>query len=147
YGQAVMGAAAIGSALYERGRSGLGQALTVSGLHGASEVSGPMRLLNVPPLPRGIPPGANPRYRLYQCADGEWFFLGTLFTNFYRKAFEVLGLEDAFEAFELDMLAARDLLEGIFLTRTRDEWLEALQANDVPCGPVRRREAWFAGET
>ncbi|HLZ76170.1 CoA transferase [Phenylobacterium sp.] len=145
YGQAVMGAAAIGSALYERTRSGLGQALTVSGLHGASEVSGPMRLLNQPPLPRGIPPGANPRYRLYQCADGEWFFLGTLFTNFYRKAFEVLGLEDAFEALELDQVAARDLLAEMFATRTRDEWLEALQANDVPCAAVGSREAWFAG--
>jgi crotonobetainyl-CoA:carnitine CoA-transferase CaiB-like acyl-CoA transferase len=145
YGQAVMGAAAVGAALYERGRSGRGQALIVSGLHGASEVSGPMRLLGVPPLPRGIPPGANPRYRLYQCADGEWFFLGTLFTNFYRKAFEVLGLEDAFDALEMDQVAARDLLIEMFSTRTRDEWLEALQANDVPCAAVGSREAWFAG--
>jgi crotonobetainyl-CoA:carnitine CoA-transferase CaiB-like acyl-CoA transferase len=147
YAQGVMGAAAIGSALYERGRSGQGQALVVSGLHGASESSGGARALNQPPLPRGIPPGANPRYRLYQCADGEWFFLGTLFTNFYRKAFEVLGLEDAFEALETDMVAARELLEEMFATRTRADWLEALQANDVPCAAVRHREAWFAGET
>jgi crotonobetainyl-CoA:carnitine CoA-transferase CaiB-like acyl-CoA transferase len=147
YAQAVMGAAAIGSALLERSRSGLGQGVTISGLHGASEASGVARMLNADPLPRGIPPGANPRYRLYQCADGEWFFLGTLFSNFYRKAFEVLGLEDAFDALELDQLAARDLLIEMFATRTRDEWLEALQANDVPCAPVRHREAWFAGET
>lgn len=147
YAQGVMGSAAIGSALLERSRSGQGQAVTVSGLHGASEASGVARALLQVPLPRGIPPGSNPRYRLYQCADGEWFFLGTLFTNFYRKAFAVLGLEDAFEALEMDMLAARDLLEAMFLTRTRDEWLEALQANDVPCGPVGRREAWFASAT
>jgi crotonobetainyl-CoA:carnitine CoA-transferase CaiB-like acyl-CoA transferase len=147
YAQGVMGAAAIGSALLERSRSGQGQALVVSGLHGCSESSGGARALNQPPLPRGIPPGANPRYRLYQCADGEWFFLGTLFTNFYRKAFEVLGLEDAFEALESDMLAARELLVEMFATRPRAEWLEALQANDVPCAAVRRREAWFAGET
>ena len=147
YGQAVMGAAAIGAALYERSRSSQGQAVTISGLHGASEVSGAARMLNAAPLPRGIPPGAKPRYRLYQCADGDWFFLGTLFTSFYRKAFEVLGLEDAFDALEQDQLAARDLLVEMFATRTRDEWLEALQANDVPCAPVRRREAWFAGET
>lgn len=143
--QAVLGAGAIGAALYERTRSGQGQALIVSGLHGSAEAAPPSRILGEPPLPRGSPPGANPRYRLYQCADGEWFFLGTLFTNFYRKAFEVLGLEDAFDALEADMLAARDLLEGMFLTRTRDEWLEALRANDVPCAPIGRREAWFAG--
>ncbi|HEY8003355.1 MAG TPA: CoA transferase [Phenylobacterium sp.] len=147
YGQAVMAAASIGAALLERARSGRGQAVTVSGLNGAAEVSGVSRMLNQPPLPRGIPPGANPRYRLYRCADGKWFFLGTLFTNFYRKAFEVLGLEDAFEALEQDQLAARDLLVEMFATRTRDEWLEALQANDVPCAAVRRREAWFNGPT
>jgi crotonobetainyl-CoA:carnitine CoA-transferase CaiB-like acyl-CoA transferase len=146
YGQAVIGAGAIGAALFEQSRSGRGQALTVSGIHGAAEVSALQRVLEAEPIPRGTPPGANPRYRLYQCADGEWFFLGTLFTNFYRKAFATLGLEDAFEALELDMVAARDLLEGIFLTRTRDEWLAELQANDVPCAPVKLREAWFEGE-
>jgi len=145
YSQAVLGAGAIGAALYERSRSGRGQALTVSGLHGSAEAAPPSLILNEPPLPRGTPQGANPRYRLYQCADGEWFFLGTLFTNFYRKAFAVLGLEDAFDALEADMLAARDLLEGMFLTQTRDEWLAALRANDVPCAPIGRREAWFAG--
>ncbi|WP_296599813.1 CoA transferase [Phenylobacterium sp.] len=145
YSQAVLGAGAIGAALFERRGSGRGQALVVSGLHGSAEAAPPARVLGEPPLPRGTPPGANPRYRLYQGSDGEWFFLGTLFTNFYRKAFEVLGLDDAFEALEADMEAARDLLEGMFLTRTRDEWLEALRANDVPCAPIGRREAWFAG--
>jgi crotonobetainyl-CoA:carnitine CoA-transferase CaiB-like acyl-CoA transferase len=147
YAQAVLGAGAIGAALYERTQSGRGQALTVTGLHGSAEAAPPAKVAVEPPIPRGIPPGANPRYRLYQCADGEWFFLGTLFTSFYRKAFEVLGLEDAFDALEADMVAARDLLEGMFLTRTRDEWLEALRANDVPCAPIGRREAWFASET
>jgi crotonobetainyl-CoA:carnitine CoA-transferase CaiB-like acyl-CoA transferase len=147
YGQAVMGAAAIGAALHERRRSGLGQAVTISGLHGASEASGVSRMLRANPLPRGIPPGANPRYRLYQCADGEWFFLGTLFTNFYRKVFQTLGLEDAFEALEADQLAARDLLIEMFMARPRAEWLEELQANDVPCAPVRSRDVWFASDT
>lgn len=146
YGQAVMGAATIGAALFERRRSGLGQAVTVTGLDGAAEVGAIQRVVEGEALPRGTPPGANPRYRLYQCADGEWFFLGTLFTPFYRKAFATLGLEDAFEALEADMLAARDLLEGVFLTRTRDEWLAELMANGVPCAPVRDREAWFEGE-
>lgn len=146
YAQGVLGAAAIGAALLERARSGRGQAVTVSGLHGVAEVMNPCHVASVPPMPRGTPPGANPRYRLYQGADGEWFFLGTLFTGFYRKAFAVLGLEDAFEALEDDQLAARDLLEGMFLSRTRDEWLEAMAANDVPCGPVRQREEWFASE-
>lgn len=145
--QAVLGAAAIGAALLERTRSGRGQAVTISGLHGAAEVQPPIRMDNVENLPRALPPGANPRYRLYQAADGEWFFLGTLFTAFYRRAFEALGLGDAFEALEEDMLAARELLEGIFSTEPREAWLTLLREHGVPCGPVGRREAWFAGDT
>lgn len=145
--QAVLGAGAIGAALFERTRSGRGQAVTVSGLHGASECAPPIRVDSLEPLPRGQPPGANPRYRLYQGLDGEWFFLGTLFTNFYRKAFEALELGDLFEVLELDMVGARELLTGIFQTRTRDEWLELLQAHDVPCAPVRRGEDWLASQT
>ena len=143
--QAVLGATAIGAALFERSKSGVGQAVTVSGLHGSAECAPPMRFELIEPLPRGIPPGSNPRYRLYKCADGEWFFLGTLFTNFYRKAFEALELGDLFEVLEQDMLGAREMLIGIFETRPREEWLELLKAHDVPCGPVRRGDAWLGG--
>ena len=63
YGQAVMGASAMGAALYERGASGQGQAVTVSGLHGVSEVGGVVMVLVQPRLPRGAPPGASPMCR------------------------------------------------------------------------------------
>ncbi len=147
YGQGVMGASAIGAALLERQKSGKGQAVTVSGLHGLSEVSGPVRVLEAPPLPRGQPLGASPSYRLYRCGDGQWFFLGTLFANFYLKVFQALRIEDRWEELALDPLAARDTLVAIFATRPRTEWLQLLQANGVPCAPVGAREAWFAGET
>ena len=39
------------------------------------------------------------------------------------------------------------MLEEVFLTRPRAEWLEILVENGVPCGPVSTREAWFAGDT
>ncbi len=146
YGQGVLGASAIGAALLERRRSGKGQAVTVSGLHGLSEVSGPVRVLEAPPLPRGQPLGASPSYRLYKCGDGQWFFLGTLFANFYLKAFQTLGIEDRWEELALDPLAARDTLAGIFRNRPRTEWLQRLQDNGVPCAPVGSREAWFESE-
>jgi crotonobetainyl-CoA:carnitine CoA-transferase CaiB-like acyl-CoA transferase len=146
-GQAVMGAAAAGAAIYERTRSGRGQAVTVGGLHGASQVGSILRILEGQNQPRGIPPGINPRYRLYRCEDGEWFFLGTLFEAFYRRALDLLDLGDAFEALESDMVAANELLIAIFETRPRAEWLDLFRANDVPCAPVGRREAWFAGQT
>ena len=147
YGQGVLGASAIGAALFERQRSGKGQAVTVSGLHGLSEVSGPVRVLDQPPLPRGAPLGASPSYRLYECADGQWFFLGALFANFYLKVFQALGIEQHWERLTLDPPLARDTLVDIFLTRPRTEWLQILQDNGAPCAPVGPREAWFGGET
>ena len=46
------------------------------------------------PILWGNPRGGAPSYRLYECADGQWLFLGTLFANFYHKAIEVMGLGD-----------------------------------------------------
>ncbi|THD63618.1 CoA transferase, partial [Phenylobacterium sp.] len=146
YGQGVLGASAIGAALLERSRSGKGQAVVVSGLNALSEVSGPVRVLEAPPLPRGQPLGASPSYRLYRCADGQWFFLGTLFANFYLKAFEAIGIADRWEDLAIDPLRAREALVAIFASRPRTEWLQILQDNGVPCAPVGSREAWFAGE-
>ena len=147
YGQAMMAAGAIGSALYERSRSGLGQAVVISGLHGASEVSAPARALLQAPIPRGIPPGGNPKYRLYQGSDGQWFFLGTLFNYFYKRALDVVGFGDLFDILEADQVAAREMLIETFRTKPRDEWLALLQANDVPCAAVGTREDWFKSET
>lgn len=146
YGQGVIGAAAIGAALLERARSGQGQAVTVSGLHGVAEVSGPVKVLAAPPLPRGQPLGASPSYRLYEGSDGRWFFLGTLFANFYAKAIEAIGLGAYWEDFVLNPLAAREALALYFRERPRDFWVDLLREAGVPCAPVGPREAWFAGE-
>jgi crotonobetainyl-CoA:carnitine CoA-transferase CaiB-like acyl-CoA transferase len=147
YGQAVMGAAIIGAALLERRRSGRGQGVVVSGLHGFAEVGFPLRILKEPPLTRGVPAGGNPRYRLYRCSDGGFFFLGTLFPNFYRKVFETLGYGDAADLLMADDEGALTLLSEVFATRPLGEWIELLQAGGVPCAPVGEREAWFASET
>jgi crotonobetainyl-CoA:carnitine CoA-transferase CaiB-like acyl-CoA transferase len=145
YGQAVTCAAAIGAALLERSKSGLGQAVTVSGLHGVAEVTGPVRVIESPPLPRGSPLGATPSYRLYQCGDGQWFFLGTLFANFYAKAIEAIGLGAHWDELVLDPLLAREALAAVFARRPRAQWLEILKAAGVPCAPVGPRETWFVG--
>lgn len=146
YGQGVLGASAIGAALFERHRSGKGQGVVVSGLNALSEVSGPVRVLGAPPLPRGQPLGASPSYRLYRCADGQWFFLGALFANFYLKVFEAVGISERWNELALDPPQARETLMAIFATRPRTEWLQILQDNGVPCAPVGAREAWFAGD-
>ena len=145
YGQGVVAAASIGAALLERTRSRQGQAVTVSGLHGVAEVAGAARVLADPPLPRGAPLGASPSYRLYQCADGGWLFLGTLFANFYARAIQAMGLAAYWNDLVMDPLLARESLMAVFAQKPRDEWLAILKAAGVPCAPVGPREAWFAG--
>ena len=146
YGQAIMAADAIGAALYERGASGRGQAVTVSGLHGVSEVGGTVMVREQPRLPRGAPQGASPSYRLYRCADGEWFFLATLFMPFFRKAIDALGLGAHWEVLALNPVLALEVLEEVFLSQPRRHWLGLLADAGVPCAPVGDRRDWFAGE-
>ena len=133
--------------------------MVVSGLHGAAQVMpstqfGQQRAATI----WGAPLGGAPNYRLYQCADGEWFFLGALFEPIYLRALDVTGvLAEVLADPEIDDLQAalvppgalitKAKLEEAFRTKPRAEWLSLLAAADVPCGPVNTREEWFAGET
>jgi crotonobetainyl-CoA:carnitine CoA-transferase CaiB-like acyl-CoA transferase len=145
YAQAVLGATSIGAALYERSRSGRGQAVEVTGLHGTGFATMPARLSGITSAYR-YRPGQNPRYRIYQCSDGQWLFLGALFVPFYRRALRVLGVEDFFEAFEKDQAAAGIRLAELFAARPRAEWLDKLRASDVPCAVVGPREEWLSND-
>ncbi|HXQ47641.1 MAG TPA: CoA transferase, partial [Caulobacteraceae bacterium] len=79
YVQALLAAAATAAALYERVQTGLGQAVVVSGLHAMAEVACPISGVDEMSHYRGSPIGGSLSYRLYQCGDGEWLFLGALF--------------------------------------------------------------------
>ena len=160
YGQAMLGAGALASALYERSKTGLGQAITVSGLHGVSavEAGGTIRAVEMFRMGGRGSRGGVPNYRLYQCADGEWFFLGTLTPQFFLKALEATdmlhlmaweGVDGEFTnllqpGINPQVIAA---LEERFLQKTRPEWLKILHDHDVPRGPVGKSEDWFRSET
>jgi crotonobetainyl-CoA:carnitine CoA-transferase CaiB-like acyl-CoA transferase len=143
YGQAVMAASAVAAALLDRFRTGLGQAVTVSGVHGNAEIAGPLGLLDSPGMAQGHPLGGSASYRLYQCADGEWLFLATLFPHFFDKAVEALDLRRraAGATASMDLGA---LMERVFRERPRAEWLAVLAAHDVPAAPVLDRADWLA---
>jgi crotonobetainyl-CoA:carnitine CoA-transferase CaiB-like acyl-CoA transferase len=160
YGHAMMAATAIAAGIYERARTGLGQALRVSGLDGvaAVETGGAVRAADVFRMGGRGSRGGAPNYRLYQCADGKWFFLGTLTPQFFFRALEAVGLLELMAMEGIDgefanmqrppysekVIAA---LDARFAEKLRDEWMEILQAHGVPKGPVGIREEWFASET
>ena len=160
YGQAMIGAGVLASALVERAKSGQGQALTVSGLHGVSAVEsgGTIRAADMFRMGGRGSRGGVPNYRLYECADGEWFFLGTLTPQFFLKALEATDMLHlmAWEQVggEFTNLLKPDInplviaaLEERFKEKPRAEWLRILHEADVPRGPVGKSLEWFRGET
>jgi crotonobetainyl-CoA:carnitine CoA-transferase CaiB-like acyl-CoA transferase len=160
YGHALAAADAIAAGLYEREQSGLGQALVVSGLHGFAVIESGAAL-KAGEMMRMRSPGARggvPNYRLYQCADGEWLFLGTLMQAHFLKALEVLDLLDILTMEGVDgeftnlLLphvgpAVIERLDERFAERPRQEWLDLLHAAGVPRGPASTRDEWFTSET
>lgn len=165
YCQAIMAASAIGAALIERQESGRGQGVVISGLHGAAEAlapaAGPVRRPSGP----GYPQGASASFKLYECGDGRWLFLGTLFAHFFVKATEVTGVLEQLRAEAAErgdpMTGGafggampptppgriRELMEIRLKQEPRDHWMKLFVENDVPAGMVQRREEWFCSET
>jgi crotonobetainyl-CoA:carnitine CoA-transferase CaiB-like acyl-CoA transferase len=132
----------------------------VSGLHGVSAVEsgGIMRAGEVFRFGSGSSRGGVPNYRLYECADGKWFFLGTLTQQFFLKALQatdmmhLMALDEVQGEFtnllkQPGMGIAIPAMEARFKEKPRDEWLRILHEAGVPRGPVGERNEWFAGET
>ena len=160
YSQAMDAAGAIGSALVNRARTGRGEAVIVSGLNAVAAVtSGTQTRFGevMTPARRGAR-GGLVNYRLYQCSDGEWLFLGTLTPAFFFKAIDVMGLMDLIMLDGVDgeytklLLPPNDQIAIEWLDRRfadlpRAEWLEMFRSAGVPSGPVGDRESWFRSET
>jgi crotonobetainyl-CoA:carnitine CoA-transferase CaiB-like acyl-CoA transferase len=154
----VWAAAAAVAALIERQRSGLGQTVTVSGVHGAMVASSAAMNLDTstePPARVGDAGGSVPFYRTYQCGDGEWLFLAALTPRFTDLAFGALGVGDLYEDPRLDGRGRAGMLHsdnvswvteriaGAFLSDTREHWLAVLHAAGCPAGPVLARDDWL----
>jgi crotonobetainyl-CoA:carnitine CoA-transferase CaiB-like acyl-CoA transferase len=157
YIQGIWAAASTVAALIERQRSGFGQVVGVSGLHGVM-VSCCGQYNVVPtqqPIPTDVGPGGrNPCYSTYQGQDGRWLFIAALTPKFQVNAFAVLGVGDIHADPRIGGVPSRmalpenrgwvrKLLADAFRTRPRDEWLERLEQGDCPAGPLGERDVWL----
>jgi crotonobetainyl-CoA:carnitine CoA-transferase CaiB-like acyl-CoA transferase len=140
YAQATLAAAATAAALLERTSSGLGPAGVVSGLHAMAETACPLGALGAEPRGGGHPLGGGASYRLYQCGDGQWLFLGTLFSHFFARALEALDMLDA------QVWDVGSAIQDKLLTGPREHWLALFREHDAPAGPVDRREDWLKSD-
>jgi CoA:oxalate CoA-transferase len=142
---AFMAAFSITTALFARELTGKGQRVDISlfasmlgaGSSGLVDFSGRFR------IPWSNPQGSLPLYKFYQGGDGKWFFLGLGNLTFFTKFAIVMEHEEwltdpRFEGAPFLIFPPVSdeiivLFKEIFNTKTRDEWLDFLQAEDIPC--------------
>jgi len=137
-------------ALYARERTGRGQKIEMPLLNAIALVQGSAlmqfegRVRVSPWLPRG----PMPLYHLYQAGDGLWFFLGLGNYTFFTKFALAMGHDEwltdpRFEGAPMlirppSSFEVERILESIFPTKTREEWLEFFRSHDIPSAPARR---------
>ncbi|MBI2761297.1 MAG: CoA transferase [Chloroflexi bacterium] len=134
------------AALVARERYGVGQKLDVSQLGAMMTLQASMMTgflhTRVQPQRRGR--AYNPTFGHYQAGDQQWLTVGVLDPKHWPRMCNALGRADLIDDERTATAAARvqnadwlmDELVRTFLQQPRDVWIEALVAQDVPCGPV-----------
>lgn len=137
-------------ALFARERSGEGQHVDVS-LLGAQAWYGQLglqRALFSGKVPHRVSRKrlGNPLYNVYQASDDRWLVLAALQSQrFWPNFCKTLGIQEVENDARFKGIAERSqnaeeltaLLDKVFQSRTRDEWLKRLEAIDMPCAPVQ----------
>ena len=79
-------------------------------------------------------------YDVYECADGEYISIGSIEPQFYSELMRLTGLDnDAAFAAQMDRAGWPELkarIGEVFMTKTRDQWCEIMDATDVCFAPV-----------
>ena len=132
------------AAVFEAQRSGRGQVVDASMVDGAASLmtmTFAMHELGWWLEDRGVnllDTGSH-SYEVYETADGQWFAVGALESQFYAELLAVLGLDPADLPAQADRSqwpAMKERFAAIFKTRTRDEWTEAFSGTDACGAPV-----------
>ncbi|NWF56269.1 MAG: CoA transferase [Syntrophaceae bacterium] len=145
--------AAIGilAALFVRQSTGKGQYIDISMLDGVvAMLPFPASLLwglgKTPGRGDTLLSGRYPCYSVYETKDGEYVSIGALEPRFWKELCTKLGRED-FIPHQFDEGEKRreifSFLEKTFRGKTRDEWMEELEALDVCVGKVLHLEEAF----
>jgi crotonobetainyl-CoA:carnitine CoA-transferase CaiB-like acyl-CoA transferase len=137
---AIMLAHGIVVALFARERSGAGQEIHASHLGSMIALQGLnvscRAMMGTQMTPRSRRSAFNPLWNHYRCADGKWLCLGMLQSDRYWKDFcRVMGLERLADDPRFATLIDRganaetliEILDGVFATKSRDEWLRKLR--------------------
>jgi crotonobetainyl-CoA:carnitine CoA-transferase CaiB-like acyl-CoA transferase len=160
YLHGAMGAAATVAGLVGRQRDGQGRSVRVSGLHAVGAALATLMAQGVHG-DQVISPGRSTRggpfFRLYQGADGAWFYLAALSPAIFFRALDAVGRMDIMVRDDVAgeftnliqpavMNAVNTELETTFATRPTGEWLGVLRAAEVPAAAVWDTSRWAASD-
>ncbi|MBM3683008.1 MAG: hypothetical protein FJW83_00495 [Actinobacteria bacterium] len=162
YATGILGAVVIAAGLYARERHGWTPTYEVSQVAGSAALQlEQFRVGDAVEERDGSSPmgslGRVPIYRLFRAGDDRWFFLACGTPRFYERMLDVIGRPELRDdprlvappwgLVALDAVAfIAPLLEEVFATRPRAEWLAAFRAADVPAQPVQSREEFVESE-
>jgi alpha-methylacyl-CoA racemase len=80
-----------------------------------------------------------PFYEVYETADGKWFSVGAIESQFYAVLLRVTGLDAEDLPAQMDRAqwpAMKERFAAVFRTRTRQEWTDAFAGTDGCGAPV-----------
>jgi crotonobetainyl-CoA:carnitine CoA-transferase CaiB-like acyl-CoA transferase len=158
YSAGVMGASAAVAALIAREHTGEGQEIEVSLLAGALslQTGGVLKHEKMTTLYHGPqdPLGPIPCYRLFEASDHKYLFVACGNATFWGKFVLAMELPELVSDPRFENApwgiptehwqALKDILEPVFRTKARDQWIEILRDADVPCAPVMTRQEFIA---
>jgi len=140
---------AVLAALFVRERLGIGQEVDTSmlgGLISLHEVPVGLCYIRGVEWPReGHAEGRNPLWNWYECKDGKWIAFSHFAPDPWWPTFcQTLGLENLIDDLKFNTMPARRqnrkellaILDKIFATKTRDEWLELFSKVNLCYSPV-----------
>lgn len=131
-------------ALYERESSGKGQVVDAAIVDGSSLLMSTifgLRAEGMWKAERGVNllDGGAPFYQVYECSDGKYISVGSLEQKFYASLIKVLGLKEELLPEQMDCSGwplLKERFAEIFKTKTRDEWCETMEEEDLCFAPV-----------
>jgi crotonobetainyl-CoA:carnitine CoA-transferase CaiB-like acyl-CoA transferase len=138
-------------ALLVREKTGRGQKIETSLLNLAIAMQSVdlVRVEQEPSSPRAY--AAQAVYAPYRCQDNRYLVIVVLTDEQWSRLCKALDLSHliAHPRFSTPLLRAEHsaelfpVLQAVFLTRPRDQWLELLEKEDVPCAPIITAEEVF----
>jgi alpha-methylacyl-CoA racemase len=78
-------------------------------------------------------------YEIYECADGKHVAIAPIEDKFLAELFRLIEIDPAGFPAKLDAAgwpAAKEKLDAVFKTKTRDEWCRLLEGSDACFAPV-----------